>query len=133
MMIKHFSITAAVLAVALSASAQYAITYVDATNNAAGRNGNTTLTNGAAWTPSTSSQGTSNDGVWARRAFANGATIYQNAGVGNVDNANRVVTTVTNVPPGTYEIYAYMWADSTPGGWRMEAALTNNASDELPL
>jgi fibronectin type 3 domain-containing protein len=130
-MIKHYSLTAAVvLAMTLSASAQYAITYVDATD---GASGNTTLTNGAVWTPLTSG-GSSGDGVWLRRAFGNANTIYESTGSGTTDDANRLLTTVTNVPSGTYEIYAYMWADTTANGWRMEASLTdsNDAEGQLP-
>ena len=137
MMIKHCSITAAVvLVMAWSASAQYAITYVDATNNAPGANGNTT-SNGLAWLPSTTSQGTSSNGTWSERAFGNGNTIYQSVQSGNVNDANRLLTTVTNVTPNPalFEIYAYMWADTTANGWRMEASLTdsNDPEGQLPV
>src|SRR6185503_5712914 len=68
---QYFLTAAAVCALAWSASAQ-SITYVDATD---GASGNTRLTNGATWSPQTANQGTTGDGLWARRAFGNGATI----------------------------------------------------------
>lgn len=106
-----------------------AIVYVDATD---GAGGNTTLVDGTQWDPLTADQGTAGDGVWARRSgFANGATIYQNAASGATDNAHRLKTTVSGLAPGTYDVYAFYWSDSS--NWRMQASLTDNPGGDLPL
>ncbi len=105
---RHYSITAAmVLAMALSASAQTRITYVDVTDGASG-NTRQIATNGtapwngtlSAWTALTSG-GIANDSLWLRRAFGNSATIYENSGAGSQDtNATRLVTSIAVGAPG---------------------------------
>lgn len=103
------------------------ITYVDATS---GVGGNTTLTNGATFTP-LPAQGPANDGLWDVRAFANSGTIFQNAAFGGVDNSHRLLTTVSGLSSGTYDVFAYFWVDVSD--WRIQASLTDNPGGDLPL
>ena len=123
---------AALAASALPAAAQLK-TYVDAshTGNTLERIGGTYGT----FTPfgAFGDQGTANDTLWDVRGFGNGVTIYQNAGTGaNVDNANRLQTSVTGLEMNAYNVYAYFWSDSSLT-WRMEASLTDNPGGDLPL
>jgi hypothetical protein len=103
----------------LTTSAQTPITYVDATH---GAGGNTTLTNGSQWDPLASQSFVSNDGVWEARAFGNGATIYQNAASGGMDDAHPLLTTISGLQLNTYDVYVYFWSDSS--SWRINAGLT---------
>ncbi|MBX3426700.1 MAG: PEP-CTERM sorting domain-containing protein [Pirellulales bacterium] len=119
------------LAVGLTASSRAAIVYVDATHDVGGNTAVAPSAGGGVFNTSgaLNSQGPANDGLWDVRAFGNAATIYQNAGFGNVDNAHRLVTTVS-VPTNTYNVYAYFWSDTS--AWRMGASLTDDQG-ELPL
>jgi hypothetical protein len=107
----------------VTATAQAAITYVDATD---GVGGNTTLTNGNTWTAiDPPGQGAAGDGVWAERVFGNGATIFQNAASGTTDNAHRLLTTISGLSPGgVYDVYVYFWSD--PSTWRINAGVTDS-------
>ena len=108
-----------------SAQAQ-TITYVDADHNT-----NTAPESGEPAFPvgEIDDQGTDDDELWGLRAFANGGTIYQNAGFNGADNAHRLVTTIPGLSSGTtYEIYAYFWDDGS--GWSINAGLQNDV--ELP-
>jgi fibronectin type 3 domain-containing protein len=142
MTIRHYSITAAmVLAMALSASAQSRITYVEVTDGASG-NTRQVATNGtapwngtlSAWTALTSG-GIANDSLWLRRAFGNSATIYENSGAGSQDtNATRLVTSIAVGAPGSgqyYNVYGLFWTDTSPT-WELGASLTNYPG-QLPL
>ena len=120
------ALTAAVVsAVVVSATAQ--ITYVDATS---GASGNTTLTNGGQWDP-LPAQGPANDGLWDVRVFGNSGTIFQNAAFGGVDNSHRLLTTVSGLSFGTYDVFVYFWVDVSD--WRIQASLTDNPGGDLPL
>jgi hypothetical protein len=121
-------ILAGLTLVAAHASAA-GIVYVDATD---GAGANTTLVGGAQWGPLTLDvQGAASDGIWDKRGFGAGPTVYQNSRSGTVDNAHRLETTVP-VAAGTYNDYAYFWDDgSSP--WRMAASLTDNPGGDLPL
>jgi hypothetical protein len=108
------------------------ITYIDATD---GLSGNTVIAPSAGGgvfngVPQTS---TPNDGLWDKRAFANGATIFQNAGTNaNVDvNAVRLATTVNGLAPDTYNVYVYFWTDGALM-WRIGASLSDSPG-QLPL
>jgi hypothetical protein len=107
------------------------IHYVDATD---GEAGNTTLATGEVLTatdPGTTGSGA--DGLWRKRAFANGGTIYEAGGDwggNNSENCPRLMTSV-DVPEGKYEVYAYMWTAGT-AQWLMEASLEDSAGN-LPL
>jgi hypothetical protein len=108
--------------------ASAAVTYVDVTP---GAGGNTTLTDGSQWDPLTADQGASGDGLWAQRAFGNGATIFQNAASGNSDNAHRLRTTISGLAPGSpYNVYVYFWSDVSQ--WRINAGLGDIQVLDLP-
>lgn len=115
-----------------AASAPAAIQYVDATDGSGGNTAVAPSAGGGVFNPSgaINNQGPAGDGLWDLRAFANNATIYQNASTSATDNAQRLVTSV-NVPQGTYDVYTYFWSDSS-NNWRMGASLTDEAGD-LPL
>ena len=49
----------------------------------------------------------------------------------NNENAQRLKTTVSGLAPNTYNVYVYLWSDSSE--WRIRAALVDNPSGELPL
>ena len=142
MIIKQCSITAAiVLAVALSASAQLPITYVDVRDGASG-NTLQIATNGtapwngtlSAWT-ALASGGAANDSLWLKRAFGNSSTVYENSGASSLDtNATRLVTSIAVPAPGPgqyYNIYGLFWTDTSPT-WELGAQLTNYPG-QLPL
>jgi MYXO-CTERM domain-containing protein len=111
----------------LTSAATAQITYVDATSGGAG---NTTLTNGGTWDP-LAAQGPANDGLWDVRVFGNSGTIFQNAAFGGVDNSHRLLTTVSGLTLGTYDVFAYFWVDTSD--WRIQASLTDNPGGDLPL
>lgn len=78
------------------------------------------------WTP-----GSSHDSVntnWNQRGFANEGTIITSQGTAD---HGRLKTSVSNVPLGVYNVYAYFWA--LQGGCIIEAALQDNPSGTLPL
>lgn len=119
------------IAASLAAGGQAAaaIVYVDATDGALGNTAIAPSAGGGVFTP-LPAQGPGGDGLWDVRAFGNGATIYQNAQSGNVDNAQRLATSVTGLPAATYNVFAYFWSDTS--SWRMGASLTDPAG-ALPL
>lgn len=118
--------------VVVAANATAAIVYVDATDGAAGNTVIAPSAGGGVFTPvqPPGTQGPGGDGLWDVRAFGNGASIYQNAQSGNVDNAQRLATTVSGLASGTYNAFAYYWSDVS--NWRIEASLTDDAGP-LPL
>ena len=105
------------------------IVYVDAND---GEAGNTSLVTGETFIPTDSGSG--EDGLWRlRTGFANGSTIYESGGNweadSNIEDCPRLMT-LTEVPEGYYEVYAYFWSDTSE--WRMGASLTDDEG-ELPL
>lgn len=109
-----------------TASAQL-ITYVDATDG-----GNTFRAPSAggglpfAVAPF-GTQGAANDGLWDARAFGNSATIFQNASAGAAQDTNavRLVTSVSGLSLGTYNVYVYFWSDNSPL-WRIGTSLSDS-------
>jgi hypothetical protein len=123
------------VAASLAAHASAAITYVDATDGAAGNTAVAPSAGGGVFTPSgaLNNQGPASDGLWDVRGFGNGTTIYQNVGTGaNTDNAQRLVTSVSGLASGTYNVYAYFWSDNSPT-WRLRADLVDTSPGDLPL
>ncbi len=67
-----------------------------------------------------------------------GGTVYESTG--NItagdpptgDNVPRVVTTVSGLAQGTYNVYLYYWSDSTGAGWQTRAGLVDTV-DPLTL
>jgi hypothetical protein len=127
-----------VLSLAYTTCVSAGIVYVDATD-ASDPNiaANTALTTGEVFTaddPGT--VGSGSDDLWRKRAFANGATIFEAAGDWsgpNPEDCPRLMTTV-EVPEDNYKVYAYMW---TAGGddyapWSLNASL-EDSEGELPL
>jgi hypothetical protein len=132
---RRFAATCLVMACLMTTlgGASAAIVYVDARDGVAGNTAVAPSAGGGVFNPSGAigNQGPANDGLWDLRAFGNVATIYQNASTtAVVDNAQRLVTTAT-VVPGTYNVYAYFWSDSS-NQWRMRASFTDQAGD-IPL
>jgi hypothetical protein len=131
------SISLRLLCFALLASvasvAQAALTYVDATPNTNGNDGNTTLS-GFLFNPETdltqSSNGT--DGKWAYRAVTttnatNGPGFFESdTSATDGETTLPLVTTLTGLTPGQlYNIYVVYWGDfaqySTPPNWDIAA------------
>jgi hypothetical protein len=116
---------AALLASALPLAAQS--TYVDAVEG-----GNTLVApsagGGASFTAGPlNTQGTTVDGLWDLRAFGNNATILQSGSTSAIDpTAIRLATSVSGLSPNTYEVYAYLWSD-TSLNWRLGASLSDSA------
>jgi len=122
----RFSLTAAVMvivALASSAPAGAAITYVDANPNAGG---NTTLTNGALPTLGGNS-GTDNN--WQLRTDHHLLSTVLEAGTGTANNANAedapvLRTAITGLTSGaTYDIYGY-WGKSDTANWDIRFGLS---------
>jgi hypothetical protein len=131
--ITRLVLTSGFAAVVLLGNAAIAqITYVDATDTASGNTAIAPSAGGGVFT-GLATQGPANDGAWDKRAFGNGATIFQNAGAGaGIDtNAVRLVTGVSGLPENTYNAYVYFWSDSSPT-WQIGASLSD-AAGQLPL
>jgi hypothetical protein len=138
MLTKRQNKTGALLAMlactALTASAQ--INYLDAT---AGVSGNTALAAGGVFTPPLNGT-TGLDNQWEQRTvFASSGTVFEVAGEGTAvtENAPRLVTTITGLASGTYDLYAYFWSPGTLTAdnaqqWLLRAGLTD-APGELQL
>lgn len=106
----------ATLATTVALPAQ--VTYIDAVVG-----GNTTLADGSAFVPATTTSG--NDDNWTQRAFANGGTILEsnNPTIVGFENAPMLRTTITGLTPGDhYNVYAYFWTDT--GRWRLRGLVS---------
>ncbi len=117
----------------MAATAAAQITYVDLTH---GLTGNTLAYSGGSYGTfntfgAIGAQGGAGDGLWDVRAFGNGGTIYQNAGFGAVDNAQRLQLSVSGLAASTYNVYAYFWVDVSD--WRLQADLVDNVGGNLPM
>lgn len=113
--------------VALTASAQ--ITYVNATS---GVSGNTALAAGGTFSPPLNGT-TGNDQNWEERTtFGSSGNIFESNGEVGTENAPRLVTTISGLADGTYDIYAYFWSPG-PGDanqqWMLRAGLANLGGD----
>jgi hypothetical protein len=100
------------------------ITYVDATL------GNTTLADGSPFTPTaaTAAPGAT-DGNWHQRTgVGNGSDAFTADETGS-ENAPTLRTSVDDLNPGTYDIFAFFWSDINQD-WQIEAGL---AEDDLML
>ncbi len=108
------------------------IVYVDATE---GETGNTRLTTGEVLVaPDPGNNGSGDDGLWRKRAFGNGPSIFESCGdyrnaPYDTEDCPRLVTTV-DVPENIYDVFAYFW--DTNSSWRLRASLTNSEG-QLPL
>ncbi len=119
-------ITAACTLLAMG-SGHAAITHVDADT------GNTTLSDGTAYTPTGSVNNTDNQ--WSSRGFGYNATVYtandNNANPG--EDAPELRTTITGLSVGQeYEIFVYYWTggNDAPTGnqqWDIQAGLTSGS------
>jgi len=89
--------------------------YVDATH---GVNGNTTLSSGATFTPTT------NPDWQIRSVYGNGGVVYQ-GGSDSPTTAAELKTTITGLTPGrSYQAYVNYW-DATGSAWRILAGGTS--------
>ncbi len=105
------------------------ITYVDA----AGSNTVSVVTQASLSESSVTSATRGTDNLWAKRtdSYTSNATIYEASGD---ENCQRLVTSVTGLTGGTYNVYAYFWAKpaSTSELWVLRTGLADTAA-ELPL
>lgn len=111
------------------------VTYVDATTS------NTTRWDGLTFNPAPEGN-TSIDHNWETRTLGNNGNVFE-SGADGAEDAPLLVTTLTNLAPGTeYVLYAYFW-DASSGNWRIKAAVdparihdngtpTNLTDDFLP-
>jgi hypothetical protein len=123
---KRIILLSGIAGVALLANAaNAATTYFDATDTASGNTSIAPSAGGGVFT-GLAAQGPANDGAWDKRAFGNGASIYQNASTtAAVDvNAVRLETSVSGLPMNTYDVYVYFWSDNSPT-WRIGASLSD--------
>jgi hypothetical protein len=121
-------VLALVAGAAVTASAQ-SITYVDATS---GVSGNTALAAGGTFSPPLNGT-TGNDQNWEQRTtFGSSGNIFESNGEVSTENAPRLVTTVSGLADGTYDLYAYFWSPG-PGDpnqqWLLRAGLVNSGGD----
>ena len=119
----------AVLATSISAAIAAPITYVDATDGAAG---NTALAAGGVWTAAVDPAATGTDNLWRKRSFGNGASVFETSGQGTpTDDAQRLVTTVSGLTSGqSYKLYAYFWSPNDVNQqWLLRAGLSNSGGD----
>jgi hypothetical protein len=106
-----------------------AITYVDATDGAAG---NTALAAGGVWTAAAVRD---TDGHWAKRTgLANGSTVFESNGNPSAapgEDAERLVTTISGLTPGQgYNLYAFFWSpNDNAQQWPFRAGATNSGGD----
>jgi len=116
-----------------SSGAFGAITYVDATDGAAG---NTALAAGGVWTPPIDPAATGTDNLWRKRTgLANGSTVYEASGQGTpTDDAQRLVTTISGLNPGEqYSLYVFFWSpNDNVQQWLLRTNLTNPGAGDLP-
>ncbi|TAK93087.1 MAG: hypothetical protein EPO07_18640, partial [Verrucomicrobia bacterium] len=101
------------------------ITYVDATS---GAGGNTTLANGATFTPPLNGT-TGADNNWEQRTpLGSSGNIYE-AGGETAENAPELRTTISNLIAGaSYSLYVFFWdATGSTENWSIRAGLTSNA------
>jgi hypothetical protein len=94
------------------------VTYVDATAN------NTTRTSGAgAWATGPGAGPGATDNLWHRRTgFGNGGEVFTADEVGTEDAPTLRMT--AGVAAGTYDVYAYFWADKDED-WEVRAGLSS--------
>jgi hypothetical protein len=114
------------------ATSQARILYIDATD---GEFGNTRLVTGEVLVaPDPGNDGSGDDGLWRKRAFGNGPSIFESCGdyrnaPYDTEDCPRLVTSV-DVPQGDYEVFVYFW--DTNSTWRLRASLENREG-QLPL
>jgi hypothetical protein len=130
--------TGVLAAVFLASTAQAALTYVDAELDSAAGGFNTTEVGGAAH-PFSDNVASGSDGLWRRRPLAsNNTTLWESNGDGsgpppnNIEDCPRLVTTISGLAPGSYNIYAYFVGNHP--NMRIGASLTNpGAGTQLPI
>jgi autotransporter-associated beta strand protein len=94
-----------------------ALTYLDATT---GVGGNTTLANGATFTPTVSTSG-SDALTWIERSFGNQGTVLQ-GGASSPATLPTLRSTISGLNPGEqYQVYANYWDAEGTNAWRILA------------
>jgi hypothetical protein len=90
--------------------------YVDATTGAAG---NTTLSTGAVYNPTTGAGEGAADGNWHLRTGSfNGGSVLASGGSGS-ENSPELRTSVSGLHDGVYDVFAYFWANPAQD-WRLQ-------------
>ncbi len=108
-----------------STNAPLIINYLDATS---GTGGNTTLANGATFSPPLNGT-TGADNNWEQRTvFGSSGTVFE-AGGEVAENAPELCTTISGLVPGAnYATYAFFWdASGTTENWNLRAGFNSNA------
>jgi hypothetical protein len=131
-MLRRFSFTLAATAAAgltfgATAASAAPITYVDAVE---GSGGNTYATGGSLSNTDWVQSGTADDSTdWGQRSFANNATIFEGRYEGGGGDTDVPLTTeLTGLADGTYEIWAFFWAnDADSHNWDILAGLDSGS------
>lgn len=123
-------------AMACAPVAHGAVTYIDATmantNNAAGGLDSTWLDGNDGTTGGTVSDGAAaNDGRWRFRGGFGSAGIFEATGsTTTAENAVMIVTSISGLADGTYNIYAFFRASSSTGeNYNIKASLSPTVGD----
>lgn len=98
------------------------VRYVDASTS------NTTRADGQPFNPTTSSSQGPADNSWhLRTGFGNDSTVFTAAEL-DVESVPVLITTISNVDAGTYDLFAFFWSDfdssGSAGDWRIVAGLS---------
>jgi len=117
-------------------TAQGAITYVDATldntDNAAGGADSTWADGDDGTTGGTVADGSANnDGLWRYRGSQGSEGVFEATGSSDeAENAVPIVTTLSGLADGTYDIYVFFRASGASGqNWNVKAGLTSSLGD----
>ena len=113
----------------LGQAAGAAVVYTDATS---GPSGNTTLANGATFTPPLNGT-TGNDNNWEQRTvFGSSGTVYEAGGEAAGEDAPTLRTTISGLTAGSqYQVYAFFWdPTSNVEDWNLRAGFS---ADNLTL
>ena len=123
-------------AMACATVAHGAVTYLDATmantNNAAGGVDSTWLDGNDGSTGGTPVDGAAaNDGKWRYRGGSGSAGIFEATGSSTTEeDAVKIVTTISGLADGTYDIYVFFRASTSSGeNWNIKASLTPTIAD----
>jgi hypothetical protein len=98
------------------------INYTDAgTNNTANADGNAFSPTGPSGSTGTA------DGKWHEyTGYGNGGSCFT-AGDGGTENAPALKTTISGLPDGTYDVFAYFWSDPN-ADWGVRGGFTSDAN-----
>ena len=98
------------------------VRYIDADGS------NTTDANGSPFVPTgpSGSAGTADNKWHEYTVFGNGGSCFT-AGDGGTENAPAIKTTISGLPDGTYDLFAYFWSDPN-ADWGVRGGFTSDAN-----